>query len=91
MIRAQQESIDTFKQMLAQLLKKKTKKPKAKGSSSKGKEKVGENFTSERIKSENNYNFEPSKSSSEKEKNSEMDNHSKRMNELEKYLEAIAN
>jgi len=67
MIWAQKESINTLKQMLAQLLKKKTKKLKAKGSFSKGKGKEGENSTSERIESENNFNSEPPKSSSEEE------------------------
>jgi len=92
MIRSQQKPIDTLKQMLAQLLKKKTKKPKAKGSFSKGKEKEVENSTSERTENENNSDFEPSKCSSKEEGSSRNgDNHSKRMNELEKHLEAIAN
>ena len=44
------------------------------------------------IESENNSDFEPPKSSSEEEKSSKnRDNHSKRMNELEKPLEAITN
>ena len=84
--------IDTLTQMLAQLLKKKTKKLKAKGSFSKVKEREGENSTSAKIESENNSNFEPLKSSFEEEGSSENgDNHSKRMYELEKLLEAIAN
>jgi len=78
--------------MLAQLLKKKTKKSKAKGSSSKGKEQEGEDSMSEKTESENNFNFEPPKSSFEEEGSAEnRDNHSKRMDELEKCLEAIAN
>jgi len=46
----------------------------------------------ERTESENNSDFEPPKSSSEEEGSSRNgDNHSKRMTELEKRLEAIAN
>ena len=79
--------------MIALFLKKKMKNPKTKGSSSKskGKEKEGENSTSEDTESEN-LNNENLKSSSEEERISESgDNHSKRMSELEKHLEAIAN
>ena len=74
--------------------KKKTKSPKTKASShkSKGKEKEDKNSTSEHSDGdENNFGYENlESSSSEKLENSE-DNHAKKMNELEKRLEAISN
>ena len=93
MIRAQQESIDTLKQMLAQLLKDK-KKSNAKTSSkkSKGKRKEGESSSSVHIKEEKQSNSESSKSSSEEGGNPENGGtHSKRMNKLEQRLEALTN
>ena len=53
MIRAQQESVNTLKQILAQLLKKKKKGPKTKG-----KKKEGESSSSEDIESEKHSNPE---------------------------------
>ena len=51
MIRAQQESIDTLKQMLAQLLEDKRKSTdKTSSKKSKGKQKEGENSSSVHIK-----------------------------------------
>jgi len=51
-----------------------------------------ESSSSEKTKSENYSNSEPPKSSSEEEDDSDNEApHSKRMNELEKCLEAIAN
>jgi len=94
---AQQQSINDPKKIIVLLLekpKKKTKSPKTKASSSKskGKEKEGENFTSANTNNENNFRYEnPEFSSEEKENFEDEDNHVKRMNELEKCLEAIAN
>ena len=93
MIRAQQESIDTLKQMLLQLLKEK-KKPKGKipFNKSKGKRKEGESSSFANTESEEHSNSEPPKSSSEEEDNSEnRSHHSKRMSVLEQRLEALAN
>ena len=57
-----------------------------------GKQKEDEKSTSEKTESEDNPNFELLKSSSEEKGGSEnRDNHSRRMNELEKCLEAITN
>jgi len=60
MIRAQQESIDSLKQMLSQLLVDKKKKPKAKTPSkkSKGKGKEGESSSSTYIEEEGHSNSE---------------------------------
>ena len=81
--------------LLLKKLKKKMKSPKTKASSrkSKGKEKKNENSTSEHCNgNENNFGYENLKSSSFEElENSEEDNHAKKMNELEKRLEAISN
>jgi len=65
MIRTQQESIDTLKQMLSQLLKEK-KKPKGRPTSkkSKGKRKEGERSSFTNTENEEHSNFEPLKSSS---------------------------
>jgi len=85
MIRAQQEYIDTLKQMLAQLLEDK-KKSNAKTSSkkSKGKRKVGESSSSMHIEEEKQSNSESSKSSSKEGGNPENGGiHSKIMNKLE--------
>ena len=89
MIRAQQKSIDTVKQML-----KEKKKLKAKTSSKKSKDKwkEGESSSSANTKSEEHFNSEPPKSSSEEEDNSENEsNNFKRMSKLEQCLEALAN
>ena len=83
--------------MIALLLKKskkKTKSPKTKASSrkSKGKKKDGENSTSKHSNgNENNFGYENLKSSSSEEPKNSEDNHAKKMNELEKHLEAISN
>jgi len=93
MIRTQQESINTLKQMLSQLLKDK-KKPKGKTPSkkSKGKQKEGESSSSANTESEKHSNSELPKSSSEKEDNSENgSSHFKRMIKLEQNLEALTN
>jgi len=97
MLQAQHESINDLKNIIALLLKKsmkKTKSPKTKASShkSKGKKKKGENSISEHFDgNENNFWYEnPESSSSEEPENSEY-NHAKKMNELEKCLEAISN
>jgi len=92
-IRTQQEPIDTLKQMLAQLLEDK-KKSKAITSSkkSKGKQKEGEGSSSVHIKEKEQSNSESSKSSSEEGGNLENGGaHSKRMNKVEQYLEALTN
>jgi len=97
MLRVQQESINDLKMMITQLLtnrKKSLKGPKPNTSSSKnnGKQKYGEISSSEKTESDNNSSSEPPKSSSEKDDGSENEaRHSKRMNELKKHLEAIAN
>jgi len=73
--------------------KKSQKKSRSRTSSSKGKgkEKESENSTFENAESENP-EFEILQSSFEEERNLESgDNHSKRMSELEKHLEALAN
>ena len=91
MIRAQQESIDTLKQMLAQLLEDK-KKLKAKASSkrSKGKRKEGESSSSVHIQEEEPSNSKSFRSSSEEGGNPENGGtHSTRMNKLEQCLEAL--
>ena len=93
MIRSQQESIDTLKQMLSQLLEGK-KKPKAKTSSkkSKGKRKEGKSSSSAHTEEEEHSNSGSSKPPSEEEGNLENGStHSKRMNKLEQHLEALAN
>ena len=87
MIRAQQESIDTLKQMLAQLLKTQTSSKK-----SKGKRKEGESSSSVHIEEDKQSSSKSSKSSSEEGGNPEnRGTHSKRMNKLEQRLEALAN
>ena len=94
MIRAQQESIDTLKQMLAQLLEDNKKKPTDKASSKKsnGKQKEGESSSSVHIEEKGQSNSESSKSSSKEECNPENGGtHSKRMNQLEQRLEALTN
>ena len=88
MIQAQQESIDTLKQKLSQLLKDK-KKPKAKTLSKKFKVKQKEGESSSSANTKNDEHSEPPKSSSEEEDNSENGStHSKRMSKLEQRLEA---
>jgi len=93
MIRAQQESIDTLKQMLSQLLKDKKKlKAKTPSKKFKGKWKEGESSSSVNTKNEEHSDYEPPKYSSEEEDNSEKSStHSKRMSKLEQHLEALAN
>jgi len=93
MIRAQEESIDTLKQMLSQLLKDK-KEPKAKTFSkkSKGKRKEGESSSFANTENEEHSESKPPKSSFEEQDNSENESsHSKRMSKLEQRLEALAN
>ena len=83
--------------MIAHLLKKskkKTKSLKTKASSrkSKGKEEEDENSTSEHSNgNKNNFGYENIKFSSFEEPENSEDNHAKKMNELEKCLEAISN
>ena len=94
MIRAQQQSIDSLKQMLSLLFEGKKKKPLAKTPSrkSKGKQKEGESSSSAYTEEEEHSNFELSKPPSEEGGNSENGNtHFKRMNKLEQRLEALAN
>jgi len=95
MLQAQQESINDLKKMIALLLKKskkKAKNPKTKSSSCKSKSKEeDENSTSEHSDgNENNFGYENLEFSFKELENSE-DNHAKKMNELEKRLEAISN
>ena len=92
MVRAQQEFINSLKQMLLQLLEDKKKKPKAKTPSktSKGKRKEGESSSSAHTEEEKHSNSELSKPPSEEEGNSEnTSTHSKRMRKLER-LEVLA-
>jgi len=94
MIRAQQESINSLKQILSQLLEDKKKKPKAKTSSkkSKSKWKEGESSSSAHTEEEDQSSSELSKPLSEKEGNSEnTSTHSKRMSKLEERLKTLAN
>ena len=85
MIHAQQESIDTLKQMLAQLLE---DKKKSDGKTSSKKE--GENSSSVHVEEKGQSNSESSKSSSKEEGNPENRGiHSKRMSQLEQRLEAL--
>ena len=62
MLQVQQESINDLKKMIALLLEKpkklKSSKPGASSSKSKGKEKVGENSTSENTNDKNNFRYE---------------------------------
>ena len=93
MIRAQQEFIDTLKQMLAQLLEdKKKSNDKASSKKSKGKRKEGESSSSVHIDEKGQSNSELSKSSSKEKGNPENGGtHSKRMSQLEQRLEALTN
>jgi len=92
MIRAQQESIDTLKQILAQLLEDKKKSENKASSKSKGKRKEGESSSSVHIEEKGQSNSESSKSLSKEEGNQENgDTHSKRINQLEQCLEALTN
>ena len=76
MIRAQQESIDTLKQMLPQLLEDRRRpKPKTSSKKSKGKLKEGENSSSAHTKEEGQSNSESSKPLSEEGGNSEKREH----------------
>ena len=92
MIRAQQESIDTLKQMLSQLLNGRRKsKTKTSSKKSKGKQKERESSSFVHTEEEEQSNPESSKSPSEEGGNSENGStHSKRMNKLER-LEALTN
>jgi len=86
MIRAQQQSIDSLKQMLSLLFEGKKKKPMAKTPSrkSKGKQKEGESSSSAHTEEEEHSNSELSKPSSKEEDNSENTSiHSQRMSKLE--------
>ena len=68
MIHAQQESIDTLKQMLTQLLEDKRKSTdKTSSKKSKGKRKEGESSSSVHIEKKEQSNSESSKSSSKEE------------------------
>ena len=91
MIRAQQESIDSLKQMLAQLLEDKRKSTnKASSKKSKGKRKEGESSSSVHVEEEDQLTSDSSKSSSqEKDDQDQGKVHSKRMNQLEQRLEAL--
>jgi len=91
MIRAQQESIDTLKQILAQLLEDKRKSTDNTSSKkSKGKRKEGESSASVHTKEKEQSNSESSKSSSKEEGSPENGGtHSKRMSQLEQRLEAL--
>jgi len=93
MIRAQQESIDTLKQILAQLLEDKRKSTdKASSKKSKGKRKKGKSPSSVHIEEKGQSNSESSKSPSKEEGNPENGGtHSKRMNQLEQCLKALTN
>ena len=91
MIRSQEESIDTLKQMVSQLLEDKKKKPKTKTpfKKSKGKRKEGESSSSAHIEDEELSDSEPFKPPSKEEVNSENGGtHSKRVSKLEQRLEA---
>ena len=85
MIRAQQESIDTLKQILAQLLEDKRKSTdKASFKKSKGNQKEGESLSSVHIDKKGQSYSESSKSSSKEEGSPENAGiHSKRMSQLE--------
>ena len=93
MIRAQQESIDTLKQMLSQLLEDRKKKLKTKTPSkkSKGIQKEGESLSSAHTEDEEHSNSEPSEPPSEEEVSENGSTHSKRMSKLKQRLEALAN
>ena len=92
MLRVQQESINGLKQMINLLLtnSKKSKDSKTDASSSKSKRKqkevkaqLWENWEWEQLQSKSSYEEEGGSKNG--------DNHSRRMKELEKRLEAIAN
>jgi len=93
MIHAQQESIDTLKQILAQLLEdKKKSEDKTSSKKAKGKGKEGESSSSIHIEEKGQSNSESSKSSSKDDGNPENGGtHSKRMIQLEQRLEALTN
>ena len=93
MIHAQQESIDSLKQMLSQLLEDKKKKPTTKTPSKKSNDKrmEGESSSSAHTEEEEHSNSELSKPSSEEEDNLEnTSTHSKRISKLEQHLEALS-
>ena len=93
MIRAQQESIDSLKQMLAQLLEDKRKSTdKTSSKKSKGKGKEGESSSSIHIEEKEQPISGSSKSSSQgKDDRDQGRVHSKRMNQLKQRLEAFTN
>jgi len=93
MIRAQQESIDSLKQMLVQLLEDKRKSTdKASSKKSKGKRKERESSSSVHIEEKEQPTSGSSKSSSQgKDDRDQGRIHSKRMNQLEQHLEALTN
>jgi len=89
MIRAQQESIDSLKQMLAQLLEDRRKSPSRK---SKGKRKEGESSSSAHPEEKEQPTSSSSKSSSQgKDDRDHKKVHSKRMSRWERRLEALTN
>ena len=87
MIRAQQESINSLKQMLAQLLENRRKSPPKK---SKGKQKGGESSSSVHPEEKGHSTLDSSNSSS-RGKDDQEKIHSRRMNRLERRLEALTN
>jgi len=92
MIHAQQDSIDSLKQIISQLLEDKKKKPKAKTPSKKPKGKLeeGEGLSSTHTEEEEYSNSESSNPPFEEGGNSENGStHSKRMSKLEQCLEAL--
>ena len=92
MICAQQESINTLKQMLAQSLEDKKKSNAQTSKKSNGKRKEGESSSSVHIEEKKQSNSESSKSSSKEEGNPENEGiHSKRIDVLEQRLEALTN
>ena len=93
MIRAQQESIVSLKQMLAQLLEDKRKSTdKTSSKKSKGKQKEGESSSSVHIEEKEQSTSKSSKSSSKGGGNPDHGRiHSKRMSQLEQRLEALTN
>ena len=93
MIRAQQESIDSLKRMLARLLEDKRKSTdKTSSKKSKGKRKEGESSSSIRIEEKEQPTSGSSKSSSQGKDDRDQEKvHSRRMNQLEQRLETLTN
>ena len=87
MIRTHQESIDSLKQMLAQLLEDKRKSPSRKY---KGKRKEGESSSSVHPEENEQPTSDASKSPSQGKGDRDQEKvHSRRMNRLEQRLEAL--